>query len=515
MIELHVGNRQSRIIGELPDVVHWQLSERMKYLKKNYHQMPAYNSGEIGKPSWDGYIRLYRRDDPFLTGLLSFVRNVLDEAEIEYGIVDFRERVMGSFDELEFTPPEKYVTRDYQEFAMHRSIDFTRGILQIATGGGKTFLVTSIIGNLNVKPFIFYVLTKDLMYQAHDTLSECLNQPIGLIGDGQCDIQGINVVTVQSAVRCLHRNDTSFDSKSYRYDKEDIWDESAVFQDTDARRLLTMIEDAQGIYFDEVHHAAAVTCQEVLGASPKAYWRYGGSATPERDDGEDMVIQGLFGQRVVNIPASYLIRRGFLVPCHVFCTHMEGDAGGNKSYAAIYKHCVVENEYFAKNIAETVDFLVKRGKICLVLVQQIKHGKILKKLMPDAEFLTGKDSGKKRKKVIEAARRREVKILIATTLADEGLDIKPIDAVFMVGGGSSVTRVPQRVGRCLRTSDGKDVGMFFYFRFPVKYLLEQARKVQRVLCAEEEFKMHSSRSFSELRQEIADVLNTHQKGIFE
>lgn len=516
MVELHVGNRWSRIIGDLPDIIHWQLGERMKYLKKNFHQMTSYKkSNKDGGGGWDGYIRLYRRDEPIMTGLISYVRDTLDECQVPYEIVDHRERLLGEFEELEFAPPEKYKPRDYQEFTVHRAFDFTRGIVQVATGGGKTFMVTWLIAMLKVRPFIFYTLTKDLMYQAREVLEECLNVPIGIVGDGKCDIRDINVVMVQSAVRCLHRSDDKFNPKVYRFDQEDIWDDSEIFQEDDAMRVLNLLEGARGIYFDEVHHAAAVTCQEVLGASPNAYWRFGGSATPERDDGEDMVIQGLFGKRIVNIPASYLIKRKFLVPCHIFRTAIEMDAGGFTKYPQIYKHCISGNEEFDRNVAETVDFLVQRGKICLVLVQHIKHGKKLKKLIKDAEFLTGKDSSKKRKKVIDAARNRELKVVIATTLADEGLDIKPIDAVFMVGGGASVTRVPQRVGRCLRTSPGKGIGMFFYFRFPVKYLLEQARKVNRVLSKEEEFKMHKCSGFDELRQEIAAVLNTGQKGLFQ
>jgi len=515
MIEVHVGNRWSRLIGELPDLVHWKLQARMKYLKKNFFQMSAYKRlDDDGRHKWDGFIHLYKRDEPVMTGLLSYIRETLDHYQIDYEIVDHREYIFNEFEDLVFAPPDKYVPRDYQEFTVHRAVDFTRGIIQVATGGGKTFMITWLIGLLGVKPFIFYVLTKDLMYQAHSTLSECFNMPVGLVGDGKCDIHDINVVMVQSAVRCLHQNDAQFNPKAYRFDQDDVWDDSEIFQENNARRVLSLLEETHGVYFDEVHHAAAITCQEVLNASPNAYWRYGGSATPERDDGEDMVIQGLFGKRIVNISAGYLIKRGYLVPCYIFCTYLDGDAGGFTKYPQIYKNCISDNADFDRNIAETVDFLVERGKICLVLVQQIAHGKKLEKLIKGAEFLTGKDTSKKRKRVIEAARNRELSVIVATTLADEGLDIKPIDAVFMVGGGASVTRVPQRVGRCLRTADGKDIGMFFYFRIPVKYMLEQARKVNNVLSAEKEFHMHTCQGFDELRQEIANVLNTQQKGLF-
>ena len=90
--------------------------------------------------------------------------------------------------------------------------------------GGKTMTVTRMIGEIKSYPFMFYVLTKDLMIQAHSVLSSCLNEKIGMIGDGKCDIAKINVCTIQTAVRALHPDD-KLKISDYQFDEEDVWDE--------------------------------------------------------------------------------------------------------------------------------------------------------------------------------------------------------------------------------------------------------------------------------------------------
>jgi superfamily II DNA or RNA helicase len=44
---------------------------------------------------------------------------------------------------------------------------------------------------------------------------------------------------------------------------------------------------------------------------------------------------------------------------------------------------------------------------------------------------------------------------VATTLADEGLDLPPLRTLIIVLGGRSKTRVMQRIGRLVRPYSGK------------------------------------------------------------
>jgi len=502
MVRLIVGSKYSRIATEVSPYVEREVSLALSYQKKNYQHMPAYKQGK-----WDGLVSLYEPGRIFMTGLLSIVRTILKANDVEYDIEDRRSRPEKNFPELRFVNAQDIDERPYQEFAVSRSVDFTRGILRVATGGGKTLIATKIIAVLQARPFLFMVLTKDLMYQARDTLEHFLNVDIGVVGDGICDIKDVTVCTVQTLVSCLHSNDRDFKPSEYKFDIEDIWNEDSIFTETNAERVKQMLSECRGFYFDEVHHAAAKTCQEVIFAADNAYYKFGGSATPERDDGEDMVVQGLFGKKIVDVSASYLIRKKYLVPGHIFSTRVDADAGGNTSYRSIYAQTIVNNDHFNRQVADVVLFLVDNGIPCLLLVQQIKHGKILKKMLEESEYLTGKDTGKKRQKVIRQMREGDLDILVATTLADEGLDIKRIGAVFMLGAGASVTRVPQRMGRCLRLFPGKRFGLFFYFRHTVKYLFEQGREVHKILGAEEEFTLKKVRGIGRLKQAVCNFIN--------
>jgi superfamily II DNA or RNA helicase len=514
MVKILIGNKYSRIIGELPPNVIRELDTAMSYVRQGYQHTTAHK-----KNGWDGTIRMYMKGAMFMTGLLSFARDVLTRNGIRFSMEDRRDNPGKNFPDLKFNPPDWYEERPYQKFTVDRCLKFTRGIMQVATGGGKTVLATEIIARAQVRPFIYFVLSKDLMRQAHDTLSQFLNCEIGMVGDGKCQIEDITVCTIQTAILSLHKNDDDFNLKDYQFDVEDMWDEDKVFLESggNAEKICNMIETCKGFYFDEVHHAAAKTCREVIFAADQAYYKIGGSATPVREDGEDMVIQALFGGRIVDITASYLTSKGYLVPAHIFYTNVEHeDVGEATTYREIYSKVAVDNDKFCDDVAKLVKFLNSNGISCLVLVQYKKHGTKMKKLIEGSEFLSGKDTSKKRNAVIDAMRSGDLDKMIATTLADEGLDIKPLKAVIMLSGGASVTRLPQRIGRCIRPDgDSKSFGLFFYFRHNVKFFIEQGRKAANIFKSEEEWEMHKVRSIDDLIQEVCDFLNSNEQDIFD
>jgi superfamily II DNA or RNA helicase len=71
-------------------------------------------------------------------------------------------------------------------------------------------MVVRLISKIKTVPFIFFVLSSDLLEQAYDDLSSCLNVPIGKIGGGVCDIRDINVMTIQTAIRALNIDNENF-----------------------------------------------------------------------------------------------------------------------------------------------------------------------------------------------------------------------------------------------------------------------------------------------------------------
>jgi superfamily II DNA or RNA helicase len=499
MVKIVIGNVYSKIVGHLPEEVHLDLRDGLSYKVHNAKYMPL-----VKAKKWDGVVRLYKKNNgqSFYTGLMSLVRDVLKKHGIEYQIQDARVIPERNLPDLTFNPPHKYEERDYQTFTIDRSQQFTRGVLSVCTGGGKTVIVTKLIAELKTAPFIFYVLTNDLLDQAYETLSAFLNVPIGRIGGGEYDIQDINVCTIQTAIRALNSDNAKFKINEYQFDDEDAWDKDVLSSDK-SQAIVNLIENAKGIYFDETHHAAAKTCKEVLEASKQAYWRFGGSATPVREQGDEIMIQAMFGSKIVEISASYLIKKGVLVKPYIYFVPVDSK-NSYSSWKKVYESSIVKNDAFNDHVAETARHLISIGASTLILVQHYPQGEYIQAQLPGVEFVTGKRTKKQRKQCLDDMRTGKAKCLIATSLADEGVDIPALDAVIMAGGGASVTRINQRIGRTLRIdkSDPKDKSVVICYDHNAKFLHKHTGKIKRILSKEPEFVVRDSKGQDFINSEI-------------
>ena len=508
MVDLIIDNNYSKINGELSEYTIDRIYDTLAFMKQNYAHSVKFIDGK-----WDGSIRLFKkRDQSFLSGLVVPVVKILQDCNVEFKIIDKRLRTENNFPELQYTKPETHEFRDYQEFTINRAIQKTRGILNVGTGGGKTSIVAELIGRLKVKPFMFYVTTRDLLYQAKDTLSGCLNVPIGQIGDSVVDIRDINVCTKDAVLYCLNKHNKNFDKNDYKFDVSDIWSEDDIFGETDAEKIVNLVKESRGLYMDECHHASSKTCRDIVLASENCFWRYGGTATYEREDGEEMFIQGLFGRKIVQISLSYLIRHKWLVDAGVIFCPVDSK-GVYSSYPKIYSQNVVHNTDVAKSIADNCRYFASLGKSSLVLVSQIEHGNKIKKLLPEAEFLTGRDPSKKRKRIIKELVDGTKQILIATTLADEGLDIKRLQFVHIAGAGASITRIPQRIGRVVRKHACKSCGVAIYYHYCAKHLYDHGQKTKKLVSEENALEIIQCKGLDDLRSSVIKYL-TKKESIY-
>jgi hypothetical protein len=153
---------------------------------------------------------------------------------------------------------------------------------------------------------------------------------------------------------------------------------------------------ANGFLVHNCHHASAKTCQDVMAASPNAFWRYGCSATPYREDGAEIVLQSLFGRKIVDISSSYLINNGFLAIPHIIFDPIEDNCKLN-SYQQIYKECVSGNDEFNTRVVNIAEYLIEKGlsvlfinfgekeqDYCMPLVKELRKNNIDCELYPKA-----------------------------------------------------------------------------------------------------------------------------------
>ena len=92
----------------------------------------------------------------------------------------------------------------------------------------------------------------------------------------------------------------------------------------------------------------------------------------------------------------------------------------------------------------------------------------------------------RRTELLGAARAGTVPVLVATTLADEGLDLPALSRVFLAYPGRARGRTLQRLGRLMRTHPGKEDAVLYDFvdrQVPVlrRHHVERTRLYAEVL----------------------------------
>lgn len=104
------------------------------------------------------------------------------------------------------------------------------------------------------------------------------------------------------------------------------------------------------------------------------------------------------------------------------------------------------------------------GHSTLVLVGSIEHGeRLVEAIGPSSAVVHSKLSSRQRKDLIDSFRDGSRRVLVATSLADEGLDIPRASHLILVAGGRSSGKLEQRAGRVLRPFPGKAGGVIFDF----------------------------------------------------
>jgi superfamily II DNA or RNA helicase len=101
-----------------------------------------------------------------------------------------------------------------------------------------------------------------------------------------------------------------------------------------------------------------------------------------------------------------------------------------------------------------------------------------------AEVLTGEVKRARRKELLGEARAGRLSVLVATSLADEGLDLPRLSRVFLVYPGRARGRTVQRLGRLMRPHADKTDAVLFDFVDRKVPILRRHHLERRKLYAE-------------------------------
>lgn len=396
--------------------------------------------------TWDGYIKLFK-SGKFPSGLARTVITALEEAGYELKV------------KLDY-PIQKYskvtpeclhgiTLRDYQIEAANLLLEKTRGIARMATGSGKTEVIAAILKILPGKAIV--LTTKvDLLYQTAARLEARLQEEVGTIGDGKRILdKRITVATIQTLSKL-----------------------------SDSKKFLANVQVA---VFDECHHTAAKTAQQVMLNIPAIY-RYGFSGTPlNNGELQDLLLIAATGNVVYDLSASKLADIGMAARPNIKMYVVDSSAK-YADYQQEYDAMIVNNRHRNELVARLVE--EAEFESALILVERLEHGELLSTLIPDAIYANGSMSAEVRKDIISGLKKGGRKVVIATPIFDEGVDVPAVDLVVLAGAGKSNIRIMQRIGRGMRPKAGDNTLQVIDFVDSTKYMGKQS--LDRVLLYENE-----------------------------
>lgn len=461
-----------------------ELSKELSYRVQGAEYTRAYKGYYDHKGnfvSWDGFNRLLTNNLSFPRGLLNRVKDFYKNKNISLELED--RSIKTEINSIDILPNLKRINKvpyPYQLEAVEQVKKNDIGILRMATGSGKSVVMALMTAALNKKTMV-YVIGKDLLHQLHELFSQIFDQPIGIIGDGQCQIEEINIVSIWTVGKAVGlKTGITLEAD----DEEEI--------DTDKYVQIKKLMNQSKVHiFDECHVAACNTIQEIhKNITPEHI--YGMSASPWRDDGADLLIECVLGHRIVDISASQLIDQGYLVKPIIKFIPVP-PMKGRKPYQTIYKNYIVENEQRNALVVKATQKLVEQGYQTLVLYNSLNHGTQLfnsiSEVVP-AALLRGKDDQDTRRQAKADLESGKIKCIVASKIFDIGVDLPTLSGLVIASSGKSSVRALQRIGRVIRLSPGKKQAAIIDFIDQAQFVKQHSEDRCKIYRSEPAFEVH-------------------------
>lgn len=424
-----VTNTKSRLLGLTPSQAE-RLDKIFSIPVPGSQFSPAFKA-----KLWDGTRHFFsRKTCLFGTGLLHRVKKVAGSVcETEITVVDRRAHLAKPYDPTRLSLQMlKGIESlyDYQLDAITASLEAERCIVWIATGGGKSLVAAGCVAAFPELPVTLYLVhKKPLMRQAMGDLAKFLGLQdfhIGSIGDGVFSPRKITVATVQSLFRHLKES-----------------------------RVATFLASVEFLVLDECHHYSNKGMFSKVCAAIDAPRRLALSGTPFPDKISKIPVEASCGPVVTKISNDALIKKGVNAKPTVFFVNYEApEMDSNiREWFSLYQPGIVNCPERNIAIAETIAREVAAGRQVLVLLTQIVHGDMLSSMLSVKDikhvFVTGK-LGQAIDDLKVKFEQRKAKVIIATTVFDEGLNIEGVESLVIADAGKSLRKFLQEFGRGLR-----------------------------------------------------------------
>lgn len=348
----------------------------------------------------------------------------------------------------------------HQDDALEEFLAAERGVLNMATGTGKTRTALKILRALYERNDIDTVIVST---DGNDLLDQWYGELLGVRKD-----IGAKVFRHYKSSREVE--DFLLEPKNaiLLVSRQPLASALRQLPAETARRTL--------LIHDEVHGLGSPANRNRLsGLSDNIRFRLGLSATPEReydDEGNEFLLEHI-GPELMRFELDDAIRREILAPFDYFPLHYELTAEDRQRLRDVYKRQAaraakgnpMSDEEVWIEIARV--YKTSRAKLpifdefignnlhllerCIVFVETQEYGdevlEIIHKYRSDFHtYFSGEES-----ETLKRFARGELECLITCHRVSEGIDIRSLNSVILFSSARARLETIQRMGRCLRT----------------------------------------------------------------
>ena len=354
--------------------------------------------------------------------------------------------------------------RPYQREALEAWLrQRSRGVVVLPTGAGKAQVACMAIETKR-RATLVVAPTLDLVRQWYDLLRTTFSTSVGVIGGGDYDVQPLTVTTYDSAYLYMEHLGSRFGM----------------------------------LVFDECHHlpGASYAMAARLALAP---FRLGLTATPERTDGRDGLLDELIGpvayrKEIVELAGDFLadyetervvvelspleraeyeseraVYRGFVERHGIrmaspggwtdFIIHSTRSPEGRRAMQAYRRQR--ELALCAPAKLDFVEHLLARHRSDRTLLFTQDNAtcyQVSRRFLVPA--ITHQTKVRERSELLERFGDGRYGALVTSKVLNEGVDIPAANVAIVISGSGSVREHVQRLGRILRKKDGKRATLY-------------------------------------------------------
>jgi superfamily II DNA or RNA helicase len=477
------------------------------------------------------FLRKDRSCPYFLSGLIP----LLDDLPFSVDIKDKRPKPNLYIDNISDDLLSGVKLRPYQCHAIKKCLMWGRGILWIPTRGGKTEVfagVTKILTNDSEFSGNILIIVPDrmLLRQTYDRLKTRGIESVGRLGDGFKEIDARVCVGIINTLYNMARDE--------KYNE--------------------FFNSTQCVIIDEVHHLVADSYQFLAERCSHTKYTIGVSGTPFKD-GESSIISaghaallGYFHQVIMQVTTEFLIQNGYIAEPNVFFLQYPMESKPTffiEDYHKVYDKFIVKNE--SRNIlaAKIAVRLSSLEFSTLISVLRLEQGFILLNMiaehLPETIFVSSKygvlskyspELYKELQKDFNVSKfilqqtayiqypedfpyeswfaEKRFKVLIGSSIFDEGRDLPTLDGVILMGGGGkSEVKNIQRPARALTKSSSTSRVYIIDFNDIHHVYLKNHSELRRQSFLRHSYRVHYG--MDELGKFITTLVSERQQAIKE